>query len=83
MEAPAEGGEPGAGADFIICPDNTVHEALHYGDLQSHAPWLHIAEPVSREAHSRNFQRLAILGNPLRRNLRLVSRGQLVTGWRP
>ena len=51
-----------AGADFIICPDNTVHQALHYGDLQSHAPWLHIAEPVSREAHSRNFQRIAILG---------------------
>ena len=51
-----------AGADFIICPDNTVHEALIHRDLQSHAPWLHIAEPVAAKAKSSNFKRLAILG---------------------
>lgn len=51
-----------AGADFIICPDNTVHEALNHRNLQTQAPWLHIAETVSAEAQSQNFKRLAILG---------------------
>ena len=51
-----------AGADFIICPDNTVHEALNHRNLQTQAPWLHIAETVSAEAQLQNFKRLAILG---------------------
>ena len=51
-----------AGADFIICPDNTVHEALSHRDLQTTLPWLHISETVAREAESQHFKRLAILG---------------------
>lgn len=50
------------GADFAICPDNTVHEAMEHASLEATLPWIHIAEVVAREAHTRGFQRLAILG---------------------
>ena len=32
------------GADFLICPDNTIHQALRYVEPRSPLPWLHIAE---------------------------------------
>ncbi|MED5418923.1 MAG: amino acid racemase, partial [Verrucomicrobiota bacterium] len=50
------------GADFAICPDNTVHEAMEHASLEATLPWIHIAEVVAREAHTRGLQRLAILG---------------------
>lgn len=50
------------GADFIICPDNTVHEAMNHSDLETELPWIHIAEVVAEEARSRGFKRLGILG---------------------
>src|ERR1700677_2749252 len=34
----------GSGADFLICPDNTVHQAMTYVIPNSPLPWLHIAE---------------------------------------
>jgi hypothetical protein len=34
------------GADFLICPDNTIHQALPYVEPSSPVPWLHIAEIV-------------------------------------
>jgi aspartate racemase len=52
----------GAGADFAICPDNTVHQALPYFVDRSPIPWLHIAQEVAAEASLRGFKRLAILG---------------------
>jgi len=51
-----------AGADFAICPDNTIHQAFDHVKKDSPIPWLHIAESVAREAKGRGFQRLAILG---------------------
>jgi len=51
-----------AGADFLICPDNTVHEALRYVELRSPLPWLHIAEVVAEEAAARGFARVGLLG---------------------
>ena len=39
-----------AGADFLICPDNTIHEALPFVLPRSPLPWLHIAEEVGKEA---------------------------------
>ncbi len=39
-----------AGADFLICPDNTIHNALPYFDSQLPLPWLHIAEVVAERA---------------------------------
>ena len=50
------------GADFLICPDNTVHQALPFIESQSPLPWLHIAEVVADEAAARNFHRLALTG---------------------
>jgi aspartate racemase len=52
----------GAGADFLICPDNTIHQALPLIEAQSPRPWLHIAEVVAATAVERGFRRLAITG---------------------
>lgn len=38
------------GTDFLICPDNTMHQALPYVEPQSPLPWLHIAEVVAAQA---------------------------------
>jgi len=51
-----------AGADFIICPDNTIHQAFDRVVAKSSLPWLHIAEEVASEAARRNYRRLGILG---------------------
>lgn len=51
-----------AGADFLICPDNTLHQALDMVRERSPAPWLHIAEEVASVAASRGFRRLGIMG---------------------
>jgi aspartate racemase len=51
-----------AGADFAICPDNTVHQAFEYVIPRSPIPWIHIAEPVAEDARRRGYARLAILG---------------------
>jgi aspartate racemase len=51
-----------AGADFLICPDNTIHQALPYVLPRSPLPWLHIAEEVGREAKRRGFKKLGITG---------------------
>ena len=51
-----------AGADFLICPDNTIHQAMGHVLPRSPLPWLHIAEEVARQAHTRGFRRLGILG---------------------
>jgi len=50
------------GADFLICPDNTIHQALPHMVPRSPLPWLHIAEEVAGEALARGFKRLAITG---------------------
>ncbi len=51
-----------AGADFAICPDNTIHQAYDLVVRESPIPWLHIAEAVAQEAKARGFARLAITG---------------------
>jgi len=50
------------GADFLICPDNTIHQALPYVVQRLPLPWLHIAEEVASEAVAHGFKRLAITG---------------------
>ena len=51
-----------AGADFLICPDNTIHQAFDLVEHRSPRPWLHIAREVAKEAKRRQFKRLAVLG---------------------
>ena len=50
------------GADFLICPDNTIHQALGHVLPRSPLPWLHIAEVVAEEAGRRGFKKLGITG---------------------
>jgi aspartate racemase len=50
------------GADFLICPDNTIHQALAYVEPRSPLPWLHIAEVVAAQAVERGFRRLGLTG---------------------
>lgn len=50
------------GADFLICPDNTIHQALPDVTPRSPLAWLHIAEVVAKEAVERGFRRLALTG---------------------
>jgi aspartate racemase len=51
-----------AGAEFLICPDNTIHQAFPLVAARSPLPWLHIAEVVADEAVQRRFRRIAITG---------------------
>ena len=50
------------GADFLICPDNTIHQALPYFEARSPLRWLHIAEVVAAQAVERGFRRLGLTG---------------------
>lgn len=50
------------GADFLICPDNTIHQALPTIEQRSPLPWLHIAEVVTAQAVARGFQRIGLTG---------------------
>jgi len=50
------------GAEFAICPDNTIHEAFEFVKEKSPIPWLHIAEAVANKAIEEGFKQLAILG---------------------
>lgn len=51
-----------AGADFLICPDNTIHQAMPWVRPHSPRPWLHIAEVVADEAQARGFRRVGLTG---------------------
>jgi aspartate racemase len=50
------------GADFLICPDNTIHQAFGHVEARSPLPWLHIADVVAAQAQQRGFRRLALTG---------------------
>jgi aspartate racemase len=51
-----------AGADFLLCPDNTIHQAFDLVAKHSPLPWLHIAHEVGVEARRRGFRRPGLLG---------------------
>ena len=50
------------GADFLICPDNTIHRVMPQVRARSPLPWLHIAECVAEEAAARGYQRPGLTG---------------------
>jgi aspartate racemase len=50
------------GADFLISPDNTIHEAFPIVIKKSPLPWLHIGKEVAKIAETNNFQKTGILG---------------------
>jgi aspartate racemase len=51
-----------AGAELLICPDNTLHQALDLVRERTPAPWLHIVDEVAAVAVARGFKRLGVLG---------------------
>ena len=51
-----------AGAGFLICPDNTIHQALPWIERRLPKPLLHIAEVVASEALGRGYKRLGVTG---------------------
>jgi len=51
-----------AGADFLICPDNTIHHAFDSVAPRSPLPWLHIVDEVAAVAKSHGYHKLAITG---------------------
>ena len=50
------------GVDFLICPDNTIHQALPYIESRSPLPWLHIAAVGAEQAIERGFHRIGLTG---------------------
>ena len=52
-----------AGADFVICPNNTLHHAFE--QVVSVIPWLHIAHVVAKEAVRHGVRRVAVFGTRL------------------
>ena len=50
------------GADFLICPDNTIHQALPLIEARLPLPWLHIVDGVAEAADEQGLRRLALTG---------------------
>src|SRR5262249_53889632 len=50
------------GADFLICPDNSLHRALPHVEPRSPVPWLDIAAVVAEHAAGRGFRRVGLTG---------------------
>lgn len=51
-----------AGADFLISPDNTIHQCFDLVASRSPLPWLHIAQVVGLEAKTCHFRKVGVLG---------------------
>jgi aspartate racemase len=51
-----------AGARLLVCPDNTIHQALPWIERRLPRPWLHIAEVVAAQALERGYRRLGVTG---------------------
>lgn len=52
----------GAGADFLISPDNTIHQALPLVLPRSRLPWLSIAEVVADAVAGAGHRQVAVTG---------------------
>ena len=50
------------GANFLICPDNTIHRVFDEVAEKSPVPWLHIAEEVAKIAKERGYRKVLITG---------------------
>lgn len=50
------------GAELLICPDNTIHQAMDFVEAASGPRWLHIAREVVAQAQRDGRGNLGILG---------------------
>jgi aspartate racemase len=51
-----------AGANFAICPDNTVHRAFEKVKSQSPIPLISITETAANECKSKGYKKVGVLG---------------------
>jgi len=51
-----------AGAEFLISPDNTIHQAFPMVIEKSPLPWLHIGEEVAKKALNKGYRKPGVLG---------------------
>jgi aspartate racemase len=51
-----------AGAELVICPDNTIHRVYDDVIAKAQLPWLNIAEAVASEAARHKYKRVGIIG---------------------
>ncbi len=52
-----------AGADLIICPNNTLHRAMEF--VMPPVPWLHIVDVVTEEAVRHGYRQVGVLGTQI------------------
>jgi aspartate racemase len=50
------------GAEFVISPDNTIHQSFSSVIKRSPVPWLHIGREVTRAAEKNKFRKPGIMG---------------------
>ncbi len=50
------------GAEFLISPDNTIHQAFPLVVKKSPVSWLHIGEEVVKLAEKQKFKQIGIMG---------------------
>ena len=50
------------GAELLVCPDNTIHQAMPIVRESSPLPWLHIADEVLAVAADKGFSKVGVLG---------------------
>jgi aspartate racemase len=50
------------GADFLITPDNTIHQSFSSVIKRSPLPWLHIGKEVAKVAEQHGYRKAGILG---------------------
>lgn len=51
-----------AGANFAVCPDNTVHMAFEKAARESPIPLLSIVQIVAKECQTKGYKRVGVLG---------------------
>ncbi len=51
-----------AGAELVICPDNTIHQAFEEVVQASPIPWIHIVDAVALEAQRKGCRHLGLTG---------------------
>jgi len=61
----SEGKLARAGAELVICPDNTVHRVFEQVVSRAKLPWMHIAGEVAREAARREYKKVGLIGTAI------------------
>jgi len=54
-----------AGAQLVICPDNTIHRVFDQVAAKAKLPWLHIAEEVAKEGERRGYKKVGLIGTAI------------------